>query len=221
MNFFAHATVARWRSSDPQFALGAMLPDLGGMLGLRLLHAADPLIAQGIEFHHATDAAFHAAPRFVALCSEGLATLGAAGVARGAARAVAHVGSELLLDGELSHDTQACEAYRAALGAARIERLGFADLSDQDSRRVQAAIERLRAAALPESYRDPDFTLDRLQMILARRPRLALANHELTPVRAYVHALHAQMGEAAPELMRQVRLRLAPDVATLPNSASL
>jgi acyl carrier protein phosphodiesterase len=211
VNFFAHATVARWRSSDPRFLLGSMLPDLTGMMSVRLRGATDPELAAGIHHHHATDAAFHAAPAFVALCSQGGTLLIAAGVGRGTARAVAHVGTELLLDGALSHDVAARDAYGRALQVAIDDKLvEHLDLGDPDNRRrLHAGLLRLATAPIPEGYRDPAFVFDRLETILARRPRLAMRPDDIPIVRDFIARSHAEVTELGPELLAQVRTALA------------
>jgi hypothetical protein len=210
MNFFAHATVALWRSQDSGFVLGAMLPDLFGMLGLRVRDVADPEISAGIAFHHATDGAFHAAPAFAALSGRVLAKLEEQGVGRGSARGVAHVGVELLLDGALSHDAQARSAYRSALTSPSRTRIAHAlgpDASDQ-AERLHAGLQRLALAPVPEGYRDADFAFERVRNLLARRPRLALRDADLEAVRRVLHATRPAVERACPLLLEQVRERL-------------
>jgi hypothetical protein len=209
VNFFAHAKLALWRSSDPRFVLGAMLPDLSGMLGLRLRHVDHPELSAGVAYHHATDAAFHAAPIFVSWCSEGVASLSAAGVSRGTARAVAHVGSELLLDGVLSADSVALRAYHSALEVGARERLvDHLELSDEDSDALHDGLIRLRGAPIPEGYREPAFVLARLRSILARRPRLAMQDSDVVRVQRFVSDLHPRVATLSTELLDQVRVGL-------------
>src|SRR6202040_922306 len=102
-----------------EFVLGAMLPDFCSMLGLREPCAQDRVLATGIHFHHITDRAFHDLAIFRRLCREATAVLGARGVARGTARAVAHVGVELLLDAVLAEAAAARSAYVAGLRAGQ------------------------------------------------------------------------------------------------------
>jgi acyl carrier protein phosphodiesterase len=210
MNFFAHATVALWRSSEPRFLLGAMLPDLTSMVGVRLRGASDPLLAAGIAFHHETDAAFHGARIFVALCSEGLQVMGAAGVGRGTARAVAHVGTELLLDGALSQCSDARGAYGQALERAAAERwVDALELDDDSNReRLHEGLVWLASAALPENYREPDFVVARLRSILSRRPRLAMQPQDLPSVQAFIRDCSERVASDWPELLEQVRSAL-------------
>ena len=207
VNFFAHATVALWRSSEPRFLLGAMLPDLTSMIGVRLHGASDAELAAGIDFHHETDAAFHAAPIFLALCAEGITAMGAAGVGRGTARAVAHVGTELLLDGALSRQSDARRAYSRTLELAARERWVDALKLEgaETEQRLHEGLVRLSGAPLPEGYREPQFVVARLRTILARRPRLAMQPDDLASVSSFIHACQHQVSNRWPELLDQVR----------------
>jgi hypothetical protein len=211
VNFFAHAKLALWRSDDPRFVLGAMLPDLSGMLGLRLRNVDHPTLAAGVSYHYATDAAFHAAPIFLTLCADGVATLNEAGVSRGTARAVAHVGTELLLDGALSRDVPALQAYRAALENGARERLvDHLDVaSSANAQSLHEGLTRLLGAPVPEGYREPAFVFARLRSILARRPRLAVQDSDLARVQRYVEDSQPRVTRLWPELLEQVRLGLA------------
>jgi acyl carrier protein phosphodiesterase len=202
MNFFGHATVALRESSSAPFLLGSMLPDLLSMASLRLNAAPDPDIARGIALHHATDERFHAAPVFRRLCESAVAELCAAGVSRGPARAVGHVGSELLLDGVLSRDETAKQAYRAALQhAIEVSLDQRVTLRDAEPKALQAMLSRLARAPLPDGYREVDFVCDRLVTILARRPRLALGTADVTAVQAWLLRAQAVLEHESAELM--------------------
>src|SRR5688572_19138971 len=87
-----------------------MLPDFATMCGGRIDSAATDEVTRGITLHHATDAAFHTLPVVTGLMRELDGQLADRACARGPRRAVAHVGVELLLDGELTDEP----AYRAA-----------------------------------------------------------------------------------------------------------
>jgi acyl carrier protein phosphodiesterase len=172
VNFFGHATVALWSSDEPLFVLGSMLPDLVGMAGLRLPRGPfPPALARGIELHHRTDEAFHADPLFLALTQRTLDELTAQGVPRGPARAVAHVGIELLLDGELLGVPGVAVAYESALASLD----ALAGAFDAENARWQALSQALRARGVPYDYRNTDAVVNILVRILARRPRLAVA----------------------------------------------
>jgi hypothetical protein len=207
MNFFGHATVAVKRSDEPRFVFGAMLPDFCSMAGARLDLVLDPELARGVALHHETDRVFHAAAPFQALCASALCTLEPEGVARGSARAVGHVGSELLLDGLLAQDGQARAAYthslEVALRAGLERELAFRGTTD--AVRLRELLERLMHAPLPEAYREPDLVCDRLYAILARRPRLALQERDRVPVRRWLHAAVAELQRDAPAILSALR----------------
>ncbi len=184
MNFFAHLVVARRVRREPGFLLGAMLPDFATMSGARLGAIAHPEIAAGVAEHHRTDEAFHAIDSFVSICRETGVRLEAAGLSWGAARAVAHVGTELFLDGELTHDDErAALDYVSAIAAASPAALGAHVVMKDDAgterfRRLQL---RLAEHGTPHRYREPAFVREVLVRILEARPRLAIAvdRHEV------------------------------------------
>lgn len=205
MNFFAHAVVAISRSEEPRFVLGAMLPDLASMAGLRLVAQDDAQLANGVALHHETDHRFHTAPAFVALCTSALSELEAQGVRRGAARAVGHVGSELLLDGALSGNDHARAIYLRALSAAIEQSLEIrvrSSFEGEHREPMRDLLVRLAAAPLPQGYRDVDFVYERMQRILARRPLLALAPQDRAPVLRWLRAAATRVHEDAGELVR-------------------
>jgi len=213
MNFFGHATVATWSvdGAEAQAAhvFGAMLPDFAGMVGRHVTgattHAA---LRRGIELHHRTDDAFHGAPIFVELCREALQEMEAAGVARASARAVAHVGTELLLDGFLSRDDRAVQAYREAMNAGPFL-LPSAEFKSEDAReRCHWLLSRLAPAPIPQRYLETDFVAERLVFALAPRPRLALSPADTDRVRALLPHLQARVTDNAEALIASVAARL-------------
>jgi len=207
VNFFGHAVMAAFENDAPRFVLGAMLPDLSTMAGARIERVNDAAIAAGVAHHHRIDHAFHGCAPFVRSCASALETLEARGVSRAAARAVGHVGSELLLDGALSTRSDALHAYARALRDAIEQRD-----ADQVAFRGEAQpvdfhrlLEQLAAAPLPGAYRDPAFVCSRLERILARRPRLALQAHELAPVQEWLSAAHARVEDDAAAILALLR----------------
>lgn len=212
MNFFGHATVALWSadsSAQAAHVFGAMLPDFAGMVGRHVTGAiAHEALQRGIELHHRTDDAFHGSPIFVELCREALHEMESAGVARASARAVAHVGTELLLDGWLSRDERAVEAYRAAMNAGPFL-LPSAEFKGEDAReRCHWLLSRLAPAPIPQRYVDTDFVTERLVFALAPRPRLALGVEDTERVRALLPNLQARVSERAEALIASVAERL-------------
>ena len=171
MNILGHTHVALAAGrDDPGWLLGAVLPDLAPMAGVRVDRAALPDdVADGVRCHLRADAAFHALPAFVqgsrAIRRAARRPRGAAG----AARAVGHAGWELLLDGTLTGSPTE-EAFRRAMVAGPA---AAAAMSPADA----AALGRVRrpgprAPAL--GFDDPRWVADRLHAMLGRRPRLYL-----------------------------------------------
>jgi len=153
-----------------------MLPDFASMLGARIAGLGDPQLRAGVALHHASDAAFHAAPEFVAQLVEAGAWLRARGVARGPARAAAHVGIELCIDAELARERDAAQLYAHALARAAdpdVER-AIAWRADDAAPRWQALRTRLRARGAPDPDASPAQLAHGVARALASRPRLAL-----------------------------------------------
>jgi hypothetical protein len=207
LNFFGHAVMAALENDAPRFVLGAMLPDLSSMAGARIERVHDRELAAGVEHHHRIDRAFHGCAPFVRMCSSALESLESRGVSRAAARAVGHVGSELLIDGALSTRDDALHAYARALRDALQQRtsdhVAFRDSGHAVD--MHALLTRLADAPLPGAYRDPAFVHARLQTILARRPRLALQAHEHEPVLAWLQQTRASIDEDAAAIIELLR----------------
>jgi hypothetical protein len=146
------------------------------------------------RLHHRTDDAFHGAPVFSALVHETIATLTALGVERGPARAVGHIGVEMLIDGELLREAEVGGAYLSALAA-------FAELAPQlgatGDDAVPALVTRLLHHGIPYDYKRPDAVTARVSSALSRRPRLALSA-----------AAQAVVGSIMPDLKARVVVRL-------------
>ncbi len=205
--------VAAWRDRSADFVLGAMLPDFATMAGARLRKLSAGSLADGIRFHHATDAVFHRLEDFRWLSRQTLARLGERGVARGSALAVAHVGIELLLDGELVVDAAAQRAYRAAVAAAPSASGCWQDQAHEDRWRQLAA--RLADWGVPTGYRDSDEVTRRLVRILRDRPRLRLREPDLERVRAELTEMQEQVAQRTPAIVAALRAELAPRQASL------
>src|SRR5690242_17401864 len=142
MNFFGHSALAagHFAGHEPApgrdelalICIGAMLPDFLGMLRLRRPTVHDPSLERGVAFHHQTDHHFHELREFQQLSRGAFAWLSERGMPRGPARAVAHIGIEMLLDEVLADGNAEREAYRAALRAPLAGRLSFPTPSDAE-----------------------------------------------------------------------------------------
>jgi len=193
MNFFGHAAVALSVADDPEFVLGAMAPDLLAMCGATGEHPTSARVAAGQAHHFAVDAAFHGSAAFATLQSWAVGNLIARGVRRGPARGAAHVGIELLLDGELASDAPARAAYARSLATADGAFQPFHWPEESAGWRWRTLVRRLRSGTIPDSYRQPDFVADRLDGALRGRPRLALTPAESVALRAFLPALQQRV----------------------------
>lgn len=206
MNFFGHAVVAGWFEADPRYVLGSMLPDFASMSGTRLGDVADPRVAAGVALHHRTDDAFHSAPVFLDLMAHVNASLASTDVGWGTARAVAHVGSELLLDGVYlaRHATAPyVRALDVAHGLAAEQNLGAAFRDGGEG--FERVLARLRDAGPPHAYRDPTRVAEFLDRALARRPRLRFQLGDRPHVIRALERLQPVVTERADELLAYLR----------------
>lgn len=199
VNFFGHAAVASATTREPKALLGAMLPDFATMCRGRLADPEDAEIARGVALHHACDATFHELPAATALMRELDAHLARRGCARGPRRAVAHVGTELLLDGALVADPAYRDAYLAGV-AADSAGVRWRDPATGD--RFAMLLARLRSYGVPDDLRDPDAICERLRRILAHRPLLAPSAGDLVAIRGALADQHARVIAAAPAILR-------------------
>jgi hypothetical protein len=202
LNLLAHVRVALdvLEDPDPEAILGAVLPDLEGLVGQRVDRSGRPEVERGVAVHRATDAAFHDDPRFrqgsIALSRR----LQARGVGRGASRAVGHAGWELLLDGLLVEDREVTEAFATAAGAL----LELAVRTEGPTDRLEWLAERQRIAPIWAAYADPVLVADRLHRQLAGRPRLALRSAERGPVAEELAVAAVQVRTDGPAVLRDV-----------------
>lgn len=205
MNYFGHAAVASWSTTDPAAALGAMLPDFATMSRTRLAEPVDRGIAEGIALHHATDAAFHQLAPVLGLMRELDERLSAAGCARGPRRAVAHIGVELLLDGVLVDDAVYREIYRDAID---YDASGVRFREEGDVARFTSLHERLRSYGVPLDLQDPESIVHRLHRMLAHRPLLAPNAADLAAIRSALIAFKPRVEVATDTVVRALSAAL-------------
>jgi len=204
MNFFGHAAVASWSDAAPGVVLGAMLPDFESMCGGRIASADDADVTRGIALHHATDGAFHVLPVVLGLMAELDDQLLARDCARGPRRAVAHIGVELLLDGELTDEP----AYRAAYLAGLTCDPALTWRDEATAPRFATLLARLRARGIPDDLRSPDALTTRMHRILAHRPLLAPSPDDLRAIRAALTAFQPRIAVASETILRALRAAL-------------
>ena len=207
MNYFGHAFVASRSADSPVAVLGAMLPDFAAMLRTRIAALEDAELRAGAELHHRTDAAFHRLDGFRRLYLGGARDLEARGLGRGAARGAAHVGVELLLDGELLDRPRAEDAYLLALEAASQPRLVRAIRwrSDGDGPRWEGLRDRLREAGTPRGYRDPERVAEGVRRALHGRRRLQLGAEDEPGVLAWLRDVQPRVRAETPRILAALR----------------
>ena len=206
MNYLGHAAVATWRGAEGAFVLGAMLPDFASMLGARppATHHTD--VEAGMRFHYRTDEVFHRSAVFVELTRSAFAWLLERDVERGRARAVAHVGVELLLDAELSRDEPVRRAYLGALRRGAPRDLGGSLVWESSDGHLDFEDLRARLLVRGVSGDEPnaETTALRLRRALATRPRLVLDDATEKAARDWVIAARAVVAARAGELIREL-----------------
>ena len=220
MNFFGHAVIARRREAGlgevrAEFVLGAMLPDFASMLRVRPPRVTSRVLDEGVRFHHATDDAFHGAESFLEFSRLASSFLSARGVSRGGARAVAHVGVELLLDGALAHENAANEAYLSALDAALTKSVASHihwETVDYEGR-FEHLCHSLRNRGALRGDASAELVAERLRNILANRPRLALDDAGQSVVRDWVVTARPLIAARAPLLVAEVERRLKFEIS--------
>ncbi|MCA9643137.1 MAG: hypothetical protein H6718_05925 [Polyangiaceae bacterium] len=211
MNFFGHLAVATWYSQDAAHHLGAMLPDLATMLGTTAPTAEGGSIAAGIELHHRTDAVFHGCEHFRELNSQAFATLERQGVPRGAARAVAHIGTEILLDGVLAEHSATRTAFQAALehGTTRERELGLDWRRPPPEGRLAQLCRVIAERDILKDSQLPERVAYRLDRILGHRPRLRIPASHLPLVEAWAEQAREEVRARADGLLTQIAQGLA------------
>lgn len=181
MNFFGHACLAARRDETAGFVLGSMLPDLMAMLGGRRVASGRERTAAGIRFHHATDEVFHATEMFKELSHTSSSWLLTRGLGRGPARAVGHVGIEMLLDSCLSEGESfpPCIAQALVLGCDVGEIASLTVSPASSAPNLAGLCQALRQGAKRFADHRPEVVATRLVRALSGHPRLALATTDV------------------------------------------
>jgi len=184
-----------------------MLPDLAAMLRLRPPRPGESLLARGVALHHATDAAFHAAPAFLGIQERARKALSELGLGRGPSRAVAHIGAEILLDESLGRDRTVERAYLEALEASASELVRLEPVSDA-SRLERLAHDLAGRGVVREPA--PELVARRLRRALETHPRLAFGDRDEPRVAEWVASARPLIAAEADAVVDQLRARLEP-----------
>lgn len=209
VNVTGHVALAARLDADPAVWLGAALPDLAGAGRHRLLGSTDdPAVATGISLHHRSDDAFHASSWFRSLQDRLRPQLEAVGLTRGAARAVAHVGPELLLDRALLAAGDAGPQRRRAIEEIERRRAALRPLVTRDHDAWDRHLTRVVQADPPDDTTVADVA-GRLHRVLARRPRLAFDDVLVAAVEHELDRIVAHVDATADDLLDELAARLA------------
>jgi hypothetical protein len=207
MNFVAHIATglrAAGYGDDPAFLVGAALPDFASMRRTRL-GPAEGALGAGIALHHATDHAFHADGWFLDVERQLRERFRDDGLPDGAARACAHVGPELLLDGALLGDPSIASGVNIVY-----ERIAAPDddvvhlVPAPERERWRAHLAGVATRLDPFSYGDPVIVAQRLHLITSRRPRLAFDDALVVAVSARLRAVQPHIAASAYDVLDRV-----------------
>lgn len=204
MNFFGHLVAASWTADDTEFVLGAMLPDFCQMARVPV-PACSGRVAQGIAHHHLCDGVFHGLPAFVELQARVRDRLRDVGLRKGPARACAHLGIELCLDGLWSRRVDAHERFVTA--AAHASHLG-GELDGEHQEAWRRFCDRLHTSRLPADYRDPTMVGEITARIVSPRPRLCLDDSELPRWLNEMVQIHRWVAEEESRIESELRAAL-------------
>ncbi len=216
MNYFGHAVLASERTKDCRFVLGAMLPDLASILHTACPTSREPMLGDGLAFHHATDAVFHQTATFIELNHDAVHILRALGLRRGPARAVAHIGTEMLLDANLCRHEGHRETYQEALRYAAGSRLDLAWVSAELSQAFTGLATHLLDRGEAAHSATPERLSFRLARALEGRARLALGEDELPLVAHFGELFAPRVADVAESLLGEVRDGLVARAALRP-----
>lgn len=167
------------------FLLGSALPDIASMGRVRLQRPlVNSTLDLGVQNHHYADSAFHQSAWFVQRNAALHDKLEGAGLKRGPARACAHVGIELLLDGALlATIPHLSVAVQGCLQRAGDQSLDLqASVKPDRADHWQTHLDRTAKWLLPNDYHRPSAVAHRLHRIVANRPRLAFPSDQIISV---------------------------------------
>jgi hypothetical protein len=209
VNLVGHVAVAAsWAPhGSSSYLAGSMLPDLAAMARVRLGPAGGEMGA-GISLHHAADAAFHGSDWFNERNQALRDSLLAGGVDRGAARACAHAGLEMLLDGGLVTDAavrDASDRTFAALvepGPARDAAHALVGVGDRAVWRER--LSRIGTSIDVGAYRSPDAIAARLFRMTRGRRRIELPAAQVDAVAGALASVQGDVVRDASSVVHDV-----------------
>ena len=194
MNFFGHVCIATHFTADESVGLGAMLPDLANLLGLRNLRTRHAGIERGCNLHRRTDSVFHDLAAFRRECRCVAQQFRCVGFERGQAVAVAHIGIEFLLDDALAEDHTSQSLYERSLTAAAPDKLAshIPFPNSGIARQFEALRVRLLAASDLTSPIAPELVAERIFRTLHKRPKLAIRSEQMPTIAEWARQTQEQ-----------------------------
>lgn len=211
MNLVGHVAAALPDGPTPEFLAGCVLPDVAAICRVRIDGAAFRPVAAGVAFHHECDHAFHASPWFNEENVRLRDALLAVGVDRGAARASAHAGLEMLLDGALVADDDLLgPQVRVALTTLDAHSATIAAQAAPPLReRWVVGVKRIATSLDTDAYRDAGSVTLRLQRMTAGRTRIEVRADQAGAVTAVLADAQPRITAAATAVLESVRRALA------------
>jgi hypothetical protein len=207
VNLVGHVavTLSDGPAPSPDFLVGCMLPDVAAIARVRVTRP-DGEMGRGVEYHHDCDAVFHDSPWFLEHNVRLRDDLLRAGVERGAARACAHAGLEMLLDGAFVDDARVQLHMRGALATLDDRAESLAALAaEPDRERWVDAVHRIARALDTSGYADPESITLRLQRMTAGRRRIELRADHTAVVTTVLATAQPNVLSAAPAVLTEVR----------------
>jgi hypothetical protein len=182
-----------------------MLPDVATIARVRVTRPGGEM-GRGVEYHHSCDAVFHDSPWFLERNLRLRDDLLVAGVDRGAARACAHAGLEMVLDGACVGDDRVQSHVRDALATLDNRAESLAELAaEHDRERWVATVQRIARVLDTNGYADPASITMRLQRMTAGRRRIELRADQASAVTTVLATAQPEVLAAAPGVLAGVR----------------
>ncbi len=204
MNYVGHALVASKinPTANDFYIYGSMLPDFVGMARTKLNKPIDDTdIARGVALHYATDRIFDQNKHFRRIKSE-FFSRHVEFLPRGAARACADPGSEILLDGYVLEIGGAGEMFERVIETVNKSSAWVGRFAVNP----QALIElnsKMSDYGAPYVYRLAEFAAVSLQRRLRDRPRLSFSEDLIPRVAEVFEDQQKMIYELAPKMISQ------------------